>query len=145
VTILLVAHAGVTTALAGLVWFVQIVHYPLLQQVPDRAFTAYERRHVRRTGFVVAPLMLAELATAAALLVLAPEGARRWAVLGVVLLAVIWASTFGLQVPCHRRLETRRDPAVIDRLVRSNWIRTASWTARSAVAFVLLAGWEGMS
>ena len=60
----LLAHVAATAAMTGLIWFVQLVHYPLFARVGVADFTAYEREHVRRTGLLVAPLMLLEALTA---------------------------------------------------------------------------------
>lgn len=50
-----------TLALFGLIWFVQIVHYPLFLRLAPETFAAHEAEHATRTGYVAAPLMLAEL------------------------------------------------------------------------------------
>jgi hypothetical protein len=136
VTAVLVAQGIVTPALAGLVWFVQVVHYPLFAGVPEEGFAAYEREHSRRTTWVVAPLMGVEAVCAAVLLGVEPG---LLTALGALLVAAIWASTFLLQVPCHRVLERGWDEAAHRRLVRTNWLRTAMWSARTAIAIALLA------
>jgi hypothetical protein len=138
--LLLLAHALSTVMMAGLIWFVQHVHYPLMAMVGADGFPAYEREHQRRTGHVVAPLMLVEASTAVALVVLLPDGPPRllaWS--GLVLVVAIWLSTWRLQVPCHRHLEAGADERVIRRLVATNRLRTAAWSVRAVVALVLLA------
>lgn len=52
---LLVVHAATTLFMVGVIWFVQIVHYPLCSRVGGAAFAGYERDHVRRTGRVGGP------------------------------------------------------------------------------------------
>jgi len=132
---LLVVHAATTLFMVGVIWFVQIVHYPLFSRVGGAAFAGYERDHVRRTGRVVALPMLLELATAiAAVWVL--EDALTWA--GLALLAVVWASTGLWQVPAHRRLEDGFDTLIHRRLVCTNWVRTVAWSARGVMACALL-------
>ena len=121
--------------MVGLIWFVQIVHYPLFARVGSEGYAAYQAGHMARTGPVVGPLMAVEAVTTAAL-ALTRGGGLAW--LGAGLLAVIWASTAFLQVPCHARLERSFDAATAARLVRSNWIRTVAWTARGGVALALL-------
>jgi uncharacterized membrane protein len=129
------AHTFSTVALAGLIWFVQVVHYPLLAEVGEREFARYETMHCRRTGPVVAPLMLGEFATAAWLLFRPPAPDIAWATAsGFLLLLAVWSSTAFLQVPCHRRLQRGFDPATVKRLVATNWIRTIAWTARGLLA-----------
>lgn len=132
---LLVAHAVATLALVGLVWFVQVVHYPLFARIPREAFAAYEREHAERTTWVVAPLMGVE-ALCAALLLVGKPGALT--ALGALLVGVVWGSTALVQVPCHRVLERGWDEAAHRRLVRTNWVRTAAWSARGAIALALL-------
>jgi hypothetical protein len=50
--------------LTGLIWFVQVVHYPLFHKVGVSGFSGYEKAHMRLTSFVVIPLMLGELVSA---------------------------------------------------------------------------------
>ena len=131
-------HTFSTVAMAGLIWFVQVVHYPLMARVGSEAFATYEAEHVRRTTWVVAPLMLVELATALWLvLVLAAPGHGWVPAVGVLLLAVIWGSTVVIQVPIHRRLQEGFERAALTRLERTNWVRTLGWTLRAILAVYL--------
>jgi hypothetical protein len=43
--LLLLAHSAATLFLVGLIWFVQVVHYPLLAQVGTGEFVAYAASH----------------------------------------------------------------------------------------------------
>ncbi|HSQ61133.1 MAG TPA: hypothetical protein VLT84_12020 [Acidobacteriota bacterium] len=140
-TSLAAAHAAATLAMAGIIWFVQIVHYPLFRSIGREAFPSFHARHTSRTGWVVGPLMLAEAGAAAALVVADPrgfteEGLLLWA--GIALLALVWTSTWAIQVPLHARLAAGYDETTARSLERTNWIRTAGWTARAAVAIALL-------
>lgn len=47
---LLTTHLFATAAMVGLIWFVQVVHYPLFASVGADGFTDYETAHRRRTG-----------------------------------------------------------------------------------------------
>jgi len=128
-------HCVATLTLVGLIWFVQVVHYPLMAAVGDHRFRAYAHEHASRTSWVVTAPMLLEAATAIAMVVEPPAATVRPMVwVGLALLVLVWASTFGLQVPCHRRLASGFDPRVHRRLVRTNWIRTLAWTGRAPVA-----------
>jgi hypothetical protein len=114
-------HLACTLFMVGLIWFVQVVHYPLMAQVGPPEFAEYERRHQRRTTWVVAGPMLGEAATAVALAVSEPLLLRSVPfVAALILLAVIWISTARRQMPLHAALSRGYDPAVIRRLVRSN-------------------------
>jgi hypothetical protein len=137
VSALLLAHATASLYLLGLVWFVQVVHYPLFALVGRDGWTAYEAAHRTRTTAVVAVPMLLQLATAA-LLVL-DDGARALEVASLVLVVAVFAHTFLLAVPEHERLSAAWDADAHRRLVTRNWLRTALWTAQSAVVVALLA------
>lgn len=132
-------HVVSTVAMFGLIWFVQLVHYPLFMLFGADGFVAYALQHQRRTAWLVAPLMSVEAITAAALIFWAPPGWPRWiAALGLALVACNWLATAFLQVPCHRQLAAGYDAAVVRRLVRTNWVRTIAWTSRVPVAVALL-------
>ena len=130
------AHAAATLFMAGLIWFVQVVHYPLFRRLGPTDAAGYAQEHARRTGWVVGPMMLAELVLG--LTLAARGGPAAWVALA--LLGVIWASTAWIQVPLHRRLAVAPDPAAVERLVRTNWIRTGAWTLRAPLALALAAG-----
>jgi len=133
-------HFIATAMMAGLIWFVQVVHYPLFSAVGHGGFIGYEAAHQRRTGFVVGPLMLIEMLTALALLIRTPADVpAALPAVGVAMLVVIWLSTAFLQVPAHRRLQAGYDGAAHRRLLRTNWLRTALWTARTPLAAAMLA------
>jgi len=130
-----VAHLVATLMMAGLIWFVQVVHYPLFAAVGDGALRDYAQEHARRTTVVVMPLMVVEL-LGAVWLAFARPGAAAWT--GLALLAVIWTSTAFLQVPLHQSLAVAGSRREVARLVRGNWIRTMGWTLRVPVAVYLL-------
>ncbi|MCX8493357.1 MAG: hypothetical protein ORN23_03900 [Chthoniobacterales bacterium] len=146
---LLLTQLLATAMMAGIIWFVQIVHYPLFLKIPTEGFVAYEQSHAMRTGFVVAPLMLIELGAAIALLLLSiASGGKMPTAIGLTplylwslgCLALIWASTFLIQVPLHHLLEQRPDAKAMELLVSTNWIRTILWSIRLGLLAFLSAG-----
>jgi len=137
--LLILIHASATLFMTGLIWFVQVVHYPLMVNVGAVGFKDYETHHQRLTTWVVGPAMLVELTCAAWLVIQPIEGIPIWMVFtGLALLILIWLSTGFLQVPRHRELERGFDATAHRRLVRSNWIRTVGWTLRSAGAVCMI-------
>jgi hypothetical protein len=132
-------HLAATAFMTGVIWYVQLVHYPLMAGWPHDQFAAWESDHRARTTPVVLPAMLFEAATAVVLLWQAPRGrARRLLVAGGLLLLGIWASTFLLQVPCHDLLSRGWDERVHARLVETNWLRTVLWSGRLALSVALV-------
>lgn len=134
VVLVFLGHLGSTLFMTGVIWFVQVVHYPLFTSVSPNGFAAYEVRHAALTTGVVAPAMLTEAITALGLVWLRPPGvaaAHLW--IALALLAVIWLSTAFVQVPLHQRLGRAFDPSLHRRLVSSNWVRTVAWSARAVL------------
>ena len=137
--VIFLANLAATWFMCGLIWFVQVVHYPAFCDVGGAGFAAYHARHTRQTTLIVLGPMIVEGITAVMLAArptpwLPPAGA--WS--GLVLVAVIWASTFTLQVPMHRLLGGGFDEAPHRRLCRTNWIRTSAWSARAILLLICL-------
>jgi len=136
---LLFVHAFATLFMTGVIWFVQVVHYPLFAAIGPTEFPPYERRHTYLTTFVVLPPMFVELFTASWLAFAPPTGIDpRLAWTGFGLAVLLWLSTFLVQVPCHRALENAHDARVIRRLVSTNWLRTMVWSLRAVLCFLMI-------
>lgn len=136
--LVLLVHVGATLFMVGLIWFVQIVHYPLFGRVGRDGFADYSLAHSRLTGLVVGPPMLVEAGTAAALVARPPGGLPLWLpLMGLVLLAAVWLSTAFLQSPQHGVLGRGFVPASHRFLVASNWIRTVCWTGRGILVLLM--------
>ena len=132
--LLFLVQLGSTLFLTGLIWFVQVVHYPLFAGVGSADFCRYEERHRVLTTWVVGPPMLLEIATAVLFVWYAPPSMPAWSIwTGLGLVAVIWASTAWLQVPCHELLSQSFDAGAQQRLVFTNWLRTFAWSARTGL------------
>ena len=134
-----IAHLAATVFMAGVILFVQVVHYPLMACVGAAEFVGYQSQHTTRTGWVVVPPMLLEMACGVWLVLVPGDPEHRaLAVLGLVLLSVVRASTAVFQAPAHGRLLHGFDARVHRTLVRINWIRTLAWMARGPVAVALV-------
>ncbi|RME67629.1 MAG: hypothetical protein D6781_12835 [Verrucomicrobia bacterium] len=131
---LLAINLALAGFMTGVIWFVQIVHYPLMHEVLEPAFRGYENEHVRKARHFLGPIMALELAASIALVALRPvwiAPAIAWGLL--LLLLLIWASTFLIQGPCHKTLLNGFKPSTHSRLVTTNWIRTALWSLRTVI------------
>lgn len=132
---LLALHAATACAMAAALWYVQLVHYPGFAKIPAAEFPAYQARNIRRTACLVGPVMAVEGAGALAL-ALRVGGAAAW--VGLALLALLWGSTLLIQLPLHRALRGGFDPALHGRLLGTNRLRVAGWTARAGLALWML-------
>jgi hypothetical protein len=128
-----------TFTMVGVIWFVQVVHYPLLAVVPVESASVVAVDHQRRTGWVVMIPMTVEGFTTLGLLKWVPEGVAWWVPwLNGVFLAVALGCTVLLSVPRHARMAARPDASVGRELVLTNWPRTIAWTARGVVVALML-------
>ena len=114
-----------------IIWFVQLVHYPLFLAVPLTSLVDYSIKHQRTISFLVMPAMLIELAS---LIYMGLFFAKTitWNILAICL-AIIWLSTFLLQVPCHQQLIIKPTYKTVKRLIHTNWIRTIFWTLKTII------------
>jgi hypothetical protein len=137
---LVLANVLGTLTMFGVIWIVQVVHYPLFAGVGADGFTAYEAAHQSRITLVVFPAMVLELGTAVALLWHRPDAVPAWMVwVGLGLVGVVWLSTAFVQVPLHTALSAGFDGDAHARLVTTNWIRTAAWTLRAGLVLWMTA------
>jgi hypothetical protein len=142
----LVGQLIASVFMTGVIWYVQLVHYPMMEGWPHDDFPRWEAAHRERTGQVVVPAMLAEGLAVVVILAWRPTGVPAWlAWSGAGVLLAIWASTFAIQVPLHEQLSTGWDAGSHARLVQSNWLRTVLWTARAVVAVWMLHVWAHSS
>lgn len=131
---LLLLNLAATLFMTGLIWLVQLVHYPLFARVHPDAFPGYHAAHSQLITWIVAPVMLVELLTAGGLLLAQPPHPRlpAWPLwLGAALVLAIWLSTALLQIPAHTTLSQGFQPDAHRALVLTNWVRTLAWSGRA--------------
>jgi hypothetical protein len=131
------AQAAVTWFLVGLIWVVQIVIYPQMARIVSVGFPAWHRTYTLRISWVVAPMMVLETVLASWWVFSAPGSGFAW--VGFGLAGTVWASTFVMQIPLHRRLAGGWDEPTINRLVGTNWVRTVAWSLRGLLFLGLIA------
>lgn len=137
--ILILLHLIATVFMTGVIWIIQILHYPLFNMVGRENFGAYEAAHTNLITVVVMPAMLLELILTAMIFFAPPASipsSLNW--LNSVLLAIIWLSTALLQVPQHSILASGFDEKAYQMLVNSNWIRTVAWSVKAVIATLML-------
>lgn len=137
-TILLLANLCTTGMLVGLIWTIQLVHYPLLTMVGSDALPSYLAGHAARITILVAPWMLGELVTAGLMVRWHPRVVPRWMVVtGLGLCVGLWGTTLLVQGPLYARLAETATPELLDRLTMTNWLRTVGWTARGTLCLMM--------
>ena len=139
--ILLISNLSVTLIMFSAIWFVQLAYYPLLKFVGRKEFARYETEYVKRIMPFAILMLLLELITGILLLWIRPVNVSFINVLiGVLLLAIIWMSTFLIQLPLHKKLRRGFNKNTHDLILKTNWIRTIAWTLR-AILMIWVVAW----
>jgi hypothetical protein len=134
----LLAALAATWMMVGVIWFVQLVHYPLLAMVGVDRAAAIAVEHQRRTGQVVGLPMAVDGLSTLVLLAVRPSGVFwLWPWVAAILLAVALGCTVLLSVPLHAQMASEPTSEIGHRLVRTNWPRTIAWTLRGLVLLVM--------
>lgn len=145
---LLFIQAANTWFLVGLIWMVQVVHYPLFANVGEPGYTTYQQLHEQKITWIVGPTMVLELLIAI-LLVFGASASNsvdaRLAWVSFVLVLLIWATTAFVSVPCHAKLSSGFDQQAHYWLVTTNWVRTIAWSIKGVLAMWMLQGAQSMT
>jgi hypothetical protein len=120
-------HIITTSLLCGVIWIVQIVHYPSFAFINKESFKESMMFHQKKISFIVIPLMALEV------LVLVFDEMTYRNYLNLLIVGLIWLCTFFIQVPIHNRLLHGYDEFLIKKLAKMNWIRTCLWTLKLVV------------
>ena len=125
---LLLIHFSTSLFMSGVIWIIQLVHYPSFRYISEVSFEDFCKFHVRSISFIVMPIMVTELATSLFLLYL---NFNMYLFINVVINFLIWISTFFLSVPLHEKLSSGYEIHTIDKLIATNWFRTILWNLKS--------------
>lgn len=124
----------------GLIWTIQLVHYPSMRYISKDKFTEYHNFHSMRISILAMPLMFAELVTSIMLWHQNFNNTVQTVFLvNLIIVALIWLSTFLIQVPLHNALSKEKNTEKLSSLICTNWIRTILWTSRSILMILFLA------
>ncbi len=134
---ILLAHIISTSIMCGVIWVVQLVHYPLFKFVRINDFPEFERSHCNRITLIVLPTMGVELLSAILLVYISKENLIYQ--VNLFLLILIWISTFLVQTRQHQKLSSGFDENIHKNLVNFNWIRTILWSIRILLLFYIVA------
>jgi hypothetical protein len=134
----LILNLVLASFLCGLIWTIQLVHYPGFMKVGKQGFIDYQAFHMRSITVIVGPMMVLELMAATWLAVQGGFNPINWGIISsLVIVVALWAITFFGASPVHYNLYNNGyDPELIRKLVNINWSRTILWTIRT-----ILLGW----
>ncbi len=125
----LLGHLIFTSIMTGVIWVIQIVHYPSFHFIEKELYTAFQKFHMNKISIIVIPIMLAELITGM-MLFLDKSSKSPFLIISLIILVLIWLITGVFFSKAHNELITGYQELVVNQLVVMNWIRTLLWTLR---------------
>ena len=126
---MLIIHLIATSVMVGVIWTIQLVHYPSFHFIELNQYTTFQRFHMSRISYVVIPAMLTELFTLI-LIMISMDQVDPIILASALLLIVIWLMTAVFFSGVHQKLTLGYDQVVVEKLVKLNWGRTLLWTLR---------------
>ncbi len=149
-SLILFSNIIVTSFLVGLIWFVQIVHYPIFKEVGKQNFHQFHLAHTTLTGKVVILPMLLELGLSFWLvwegyeincvlttnqvsenMVMRMGNFYLYSFIALFFTILLWILTAWIFVPLHGKLGDENkgyDLEIMKKLVSRNWFRTFFWS-----------------
>ena len=134
---MLIIHLIATSVMVGVIWIIQLVHYPSFHFIELKQYTTFQRFHMSRISYVVIPAMLTELFTII-LIVISMDQIDTLVLASAILLILIWLITAVFFSGVHQKLTLGYDQTVVDKLVKLNWGRTLLWTLRLLLIIIYM-------
>ena len=126
--VIFISHLTLTSIMVGLIWIIQLVHYPTFHFIDKNLYSSFQKFHMNSISLIVVPVMVLELATGVLLIV--GNSKNFLIIISFIILILIWAITGIFFSGAHGKLITGYNALVVDKLVSMNWIRTILWTLK---------------
>lgn len=123
--------------LCGLIWTIQLLHYPSFHAFDKTHFIEHMAFHKMRISLIVVPMMLLELATSMGLVLFVNHHSALHSA-GLIVVILIWLITFFVQVLLHNQLSSGYEKRTVTKLVNTNWLRTLLWSVKSFLGVYLI-------
>jgi hypothetical protein len=124
-------HLASTFFMTGVIWIIQLLHYPSFEFFMEEDFSSKMKWHQNRISWVVIPAMICELGTGIYISWNLGFSDLVWN-FNLGLIALTWISTGLLQGPTHGHLLRGKDLSRLKFLQLTNWIRVVLWSLRCA-------------
>ena len=136
---MLAMHLALASLMVGVIWVIQLVHYPSFRFTDREKYVSFQIFHMRKISFIVMPVMVLEFLSGL-LLVLYHSNHESLLRISFILLLIIWLVTALFFAQVHQKLSKGYDETLVRNLVSLNWIRTLLWTTRTIIITYCLIG-----
>ena len=125
-------HFASTAVMVGVIWVIQLLHYPTFHYIEKNNYSQFQKFHMNRISYIVIPAMVIEMLSGIMLVIINDDF-----IISFSLLVCIWIITFVFFTNIHQRLLSKYENTAVEKLVNLNWIRTTFWTVRLIILFII--------
>ena len=125
-------HFASTAVMVGVIWVIQLLHYPTFYYIEKNNYSQFQKFHMNRISYIVIPAMVIEMLSGIMLVIINDDF-----IISFSLLVCIWIMTFVFFTNIHQRLLSKYENTAVEKLVNLNWIRTVFWTVRLVILFII--------
>ena len=120
-------HFLSTSLMVGIIWVIQLLHYPTFHFIKESDYVEFQHFHMQRISFIVVPVMIIELLSGFMLVYYLRSNLLT---ICLIILLFIWLITFVFFTKLHQSLLDGYNKTIVDKLVKINWSRTILWSLR---------------
>jgi len=137
----LIINLAAAAFLAGLTWYIQIVHYPLFIFIERKSFLEYHIYHLKKNAYMIFAPMLVEGTFAILFTFDYPLTVSSLIpFLCLCISTAMWLITFSKLVPLQDSLTVDGlNKEVVEQLIKLNWIRTIGWSVKALILMYCMA------
>ena len=125
-------HFLSTSVMVGVIWVIQLLHYPSFHFVQKSDYPKFQQFHMSRISLIVIPAMIIEFITGIIMLQFGFSSNFLF-ISSLVILITIWGITFIFFTKMHQVLISGYNEIIVNRLISINWSRTLLWSLRLLV------------
>ena len=71
--LIIVIHFISTSLMVGIIWIIQLLHYPAFHFIDKANYSAFQDFHMNRVSFIVVPTMITELVSGILVVLILPK------------------------------------------------------------------------
>ena len=132
---MLFLHILSTAIMVGIIWVIQIVHYPSFHYIDKNRYVSFQNFHMNKISYIVIPVMSIEAISG---IILLYNDQTVLFIISLIILLVIWTLTAFYFTRTHQLLASGYKKDIVRKLVQANWVRTGLWTLRLLILITYL-------
>lgn len=132
-------HFISTSIMVGVIWIIQLVHYPTFLFIDKQKYSNFQKFHMSKVSYIVMPAMTVEFFSGTYVLFCSKNLIENnLFLLAFSFLVLNWVITGLVFVKIHNSLLIEYKMQTILLLVKLNWIRTILWSLRLIFLTVII-------